>query len=103
MSLPDLSKLLRIGGSIGIHDGQGRLFSSSMESSGHPFVGKTAEEAFASRVGVRLVAVIRDRDVLTPDGAGPIRVGDSLILAGSANAHAEYLKMQGDDAILRTD
>jgi chloride channel protein, CIC family len=103
VSLPDLSKLLRIGGSIGIHDGQGRIFAFGVEGSKNSLFGKTAKEAFPSRDGVRPVAVVRGRDLLAPDGAGPFRVGDSLILVGSARAHAEFLKMRGDDAIVITD
>ena len=97
VSLPDLSRLLRVGGTIGIHHGQGRIFSFGLEPGESSLVGKTWEQAFAPGNGTRLVAVVRDWDVLAPDDAGQLQVGDSLILVGDSHADSEFLKSHGDD------
>jgi chloride channel protein, CIC family len=98
MNLPDLSRLLRLGGSIRIHRGQGRIFSVGLDSGESPLVGQTWEQLRASGNGSRLVAVVRGRDVLGPDDAGSLQVGDSLILAGDNHAYAEFLKTHTGDA-----
>jgi Trk K+ transport system NAD-binding subunit len=100
VSLPDLSKLLRHGHSIGIHDGKGQIFSFALRSSKNTLVGKTPEHAFPTENGARLVAVVRGRDVLAPNGAGHLQVGDSLILVGDRQAHAEFVRTHGDEAVL---
>jgi CIC family chloride channel protein len=97
MNLPDLSKLLRLGGSIRIHRGQGRIFSFGLSSGESPLVGQTWEQLRASANGSRLVAVVRGREVLAPDEAGPLQVEDSLILAGDDDAYAEFFKAHGGD------
>jgi CIC family chloride channel protein len=98
VSLPDLSRLLRLGGSIGIHDGQGRIFSCVLAPGEGSLVGKTWEQGLAPGNGTRLVAVIRDGAVLAPDDAGRLQEGDSLILAGDSRAYSEFLKTRGGDA-----
>jgi chloride channel protein, CIC family len=103
VGLPDLCRLLRVGGWIGIHHGQGRIFSVDLESGEGSLVGKTWEQAFASGNATRLVAVVRGRGVLAPDDAGQLQMGDSLILVGDSQAYSDFLRTHGGGAGLGAD
>lgn len=97
VSLPDLSKLLRYGHSISIHDGKGEIFSCDLRSGENALAKAMPEEAFPPENGIRLVAVVRGRAVLAPHDAHRLRVGDCLILVADRQAHAEFLRTHAHD------
>ncbi len=103
VTLPDLDKLLRFGRVISIHEGKGLIFPVGLESDRNPLVGKTPAQAFAQRDGIRMVAVVRGRDVLAPDQAGLLEIGDSLILAGDRRAYEEFVKTRVVEDVISTD
>lgn len=90
ITLPDLSNLLRYGRSIGIHGGKGRIFSFEVESADGLLVGRSLEEAFAAKKGLVPIAVVREEEVLPPGHAGPIEVGDRLLIAANDEAYADF-------------
>jgi CIC family chloride channel protein len=92
VSLPDLSNLLRLGESIGIHGGKGRIFSVTVESGDSPLAGHLPWEAFVRGDGLVLVAMVRQEKVLLPDHAGPIEPGDRLIIAGDDRAYLAFMQ-----------
>jgi hypothetical protein len=95
VSLPDLSNLLRHGRSIGIHGGKGRIFSFDVESADGLLVGRSLEEAFAAKRGLVPIAVVREEEVLPPGHAGPIEVGDRLLIAANDEAYADFTQAFG--------
>jgi CIC family chloride channel protein len=90
VSLPNLSNLLRLGESIGIHNGKGRIFSVTVESADSPLAGHLPGEAFVRGDGLVLVAMVRQEKVLLPDHAGPIEPGDRLIIASNEEAYVAF-------------
>jgi chloride channel protein, CIC family len=92
--LPDLSHLLRFGQSIGIHGGKGRIFSVSLDGAESPLAGRLPGEAFAGQDGLLPIAVVRGEEVLAPGQAGPIEVGDRLIIAASDQAYLAFMQAQ---------
>jgi CIC family chloride channel protein len=103
VSLPDLDKLLRHGGSIPISRGKGRIFSVVLDANDDPLVGRHAAEAFASRDGLAIVAVVRREEVLPSGHVGPLELGDRLIIAANDQAYGEFLQAYREETALGTD
>ena len=96
ISLPDLSNLLRFDRAISIHDGKGRVFAYNLDSENGSLVGREAEEAFKNLVGLILVAVLRDEEVLPPDQISLLEQGDRLIIAASEEGYTEFIQSHGE-------
>ncbi len=91
LNFPELSTLIRHGGSIAIGGGQARLFAVGI-SPGSSLAGKTVAEAFSDFPGLVAVAVIRDQTVLVPRGATLLQAGDELVIAVGDPENVEAFK-----------
>jgi CIC family chloride channel protein len=102
INLPDLSSLLRIGESLGIHRGKGRVFAVPLDSVNDPLVGQRADHILGKVPGLVLLGVARGQDVLPSTHEGPLTQGDVLILAADDEAYAAFqqlrVKRGGPDA-----
>ena len=98
LTLPDLSNLLRHGRSIGIHGGKGRIFSVEIDSAESPLVTRSLGDALPARGIMVPIAVLREDDVLPPGDAGPLRIGDRVLIAANDEAYAEFMRVYGQSA-----
>ncbi len=92
LSLPDLCRLLRIGQSISIHGGKGRIFPLRLEAPEGPFIGRPAGEMLQGTPHLVLVAVVRGEEVLVPSAHVLLAAGDTLILAADDEASREFIR-----------
>ena len=95
LTLPDLSHLLRVGGSLGIHGGKGRIFTLTLGPDDHAWLGRSPERAFDAPNAPTLVAIVRGNEVLPSRTAGPLQLGDLLILSAHDHTYAEFLQAHG--------
>jgi CIC family chloride channel protein len=96
LTLPDLDRLLRSGRSIPIHGGQGRIFAYGLDRKKTRLVGRRPSEVFGEN-GIMLVAIIRGQELFLPHEAGRLTADDSLLLAGTALAREEFLRLHGQE------
>jgi chloride channel protein, CIC family len=96
LNFPELSALIRRGGSIAIGGGQARLFEVSI-SPGSLLAGRSVAEAFSDFRGLVAVAVIRDQTVLVPRGVTPLQAGDKLVIAVGDPKNVEVFKRAASD------
>jgi chloride channel protein, CIC family len=85
ITLPDLSRLLRLGGSLGIHGGKGRVFGITAGPDEQQFLGRSIGELFSADTPM-VIAVVRGKEVLPGKSAGPLNPGDLLILSAHDEA-----------------
>ncbi|MFI5338727.1 MAG: chloride channel protein [Candidatus Methylomirabilales bacterium] len=95
VSLPDLNNLLRLGQSISIHGGKGRIFAFTLASPDSPLIGRPAPDVNGTKGGLALIAVVRGEEVLPPGHGGPIEQGDTLIIAADDQAYQDFMQNFG--------
>ena len=58
-------------------------------------MNRSPGEALTDKGGLVPIAVVREEEVLPPGDAGPLRMGDRVLIAANDEAYAEFMRVFG--------